>query len=85
MARSRELRADRAHGAGSGASTPHRQIAATPFVFTRGARGHGITINVSVNNQRPLRCIRLVGLIGVLEVGRNNQASSGTCNEWSRV
>ncbi len=49
------------------------------------ATATGITLNVAVNNVPPLRCIRLVGLIGVLEVGRNNQASSGTCNEWSRV
>ena len=72
-------------------------ITATPsqFVFTpRGtlstttntALPNGqVLININVNNQRPLRCIRLVGLIGVLEVGRNNAAATGACTEWGRV
>lgn len=72
-------------------------ITATPsqFVFTpRGtlstttnaALPNGqVLININVNNERPLRCIRLVGLIGVLEVGRNNAAATGACTEWGRV
>jgi prepilin-type N-terminal cleavage/methylation domain-containing protein len=74
------------------------QITASPrqFVFTpRGtvATSSGaplpdaeVQITISVNSLPPLRCIRLTGLIGVLEVGRNNQAGpGGTCDEWSRV
>jgi Tfp pilus assembly protein FimT len=73
------------------------QITPTPsqFVFTpRGtvATTNGaalpdgeVQITLSVNKERPLRCIRLTGLIGVLEVGRNNQAANGACNEWGRV
>ena len=72
-------------------------ITATPsqFVFTpRGtlstttsaALPNGqVLININVNNERPLRCIRLVGLIGVLELGRNNAAATGACTEWGRV
>lgn len=72
-------------------------ITATPsqFVFTpRGtlstttnaALPNGqVLININVNNELPLRCIRLVGLIGVLEVGRNNAAATGACTEWGRV
>jgi prepilin-type N-terminal cleavage/methylation domain-containing protein len=79
-------------------NNPTANITANPasFVFTpRGtvATPNGaalpngeVLISVTVNNERPLRCIRLVGLIGVLEVGRNNQAGAdGTCTEWSRV
>jgi prepilin-type N-terminal cleavage/methylation domain-containing protein len=76
---------------------PTVQITATPsqFVFTpRGtvATTNGaalpngeVQITLSVNSQLPLRCIRLVGLIGVLEVGRNNQAANGACIERGRV
>jgi len=79
-------------------NNPTANIAANPatFVFTpRGtlATTNGaalpngqVLISITVNNERPLRCIRLVGLIGVLEVGRNNQAGAGgVCNQWSRV
>lgn len=79
-------------------NNPTANITAVPntFVFTpRGTvatandaalPGGQVLISLTVNNQRPLRCIRLVGLIGVLEVGRNNQAGAGgTCAEWSRV
>jgi prepilin-type N-terminal cleavage/methylation domain-containing protein len=67
----------------------------TAFVFTpRGtvATTNGaalpnneVQITISVNNQPPLRCIRLTGLIGVQQLGRNNQVSSGTCNQWGQV
>jgi len=72
-------------------------ITATPsqFVFTpRGTLStttnaalpnDQVLININVSNERPLRCIRLVGLIGVLEVGRNNAAATGACTEWVRV
>lgn len=78
-------------------SAPAARITAAPAVFVFTPRGTVATtdgnalpngevqITINVNNERPLRCIRLVGLIGVLEMGRNNQAASGTCNEWSRV
>ncbi len=79
-------------------NNPRANITANPatFVFTpRGTvattdgaalPGGQVLISVTVNNERPLRCIRLVGLIGVLEVGRNNQAGAGgVCNQWSRV
>jgi prepilin-type N-terminal cleavage/methylation domain-containing protein len=79
-------------------NNPRANITANPatFVFTprgtvattNGAAlpGGQVLISVTVNNERPLRCIRLVGLIGVLEVGRNNQAGAGgVCNQWSRV
>jgi Tfp pilus assembly protein FimT len=79
------------------ASSASATITATPsqFVFTpRGtlstttnaALPNGqVLININVNNERPLRCIRLVGLIGVLELGRNNAAATGACTEWGRV
>jgi len=79
------------------ASNARATIIANPpqFVFT--ARGtlstltnaplpNGqVLININVNDERPLRCIRLVGLIGVLEVGRNNAVATGACTEWGRV
>lgn len=76
---------------------PRANITANPtaFVFTpRGtlatttnaALPNGqVLISITVNKKRPLRCIRLVGLIGVLEVGRNNAANSGNCDAWGRV
>lgn len=79
------------------ASNASATITATPsqFVFTpRGtlstttnaALPNGqVLININVNNERPLRCIRLVGLIGVLELGRNNAAATGACTEWGRM
>ncbi|MCS5706942.1 prepilin-type N-terminal cleavage/methylation domain-containing protein [Synechococcus sp. FGCU-3] len=78
-------------------NNPRANITANPdqFVFTpRGTLAtttnatlpNGqVLITITVNNERPLRCIRLVGLIGVLEVGRNNQAATGSCTEWGRV
>jgi type II secretory pathway pseudopilin PulG len=44
-----------------------------------------VQITISVNNQPPLRCIRLTGLIGVQQLGRNNQVSSGACNQWGQM
>lgn len=73
------------------------QINATPsrFVFTpRGtvATTTGaplpngeVQITMTVKWLPPLRCIRLNGLIGVLELGRNNQANGGTCDQWNRA
>jgi prepilin-type N-terminal cleavage/methylation domain-containing protein len=62
--------------------TPRGTLATT----TNAALPNGqVLISITVNNERPLRCIRLVGLIGVLEVGRNNAASSGACDAWGRV
>ncbi|MEO1002659.1 MAG: prepilin-type N-terminal cleavage/methylation domain-containing protein [Cyanobacteria bacterium J06638_7] len=79
-------------------NAPTAQINANPTAFVFTPRGTvapsaggaalpaaGITINVTVNNERPLRCVRLLGLLGVLEVGRNNQAAAGACTEWSRI
>lgn len=79
-------------------NAPTAQITANPAAFVFTPRGTVSTTNgaalpngevqitISVNNQRPLRCIRLTGMIGVLEVGRNNQATTGgACNQWSRV
>jgi prepilin-type N-terminal cleavage/methylation domain-containing protein len=79
------------------ANNARATITATPsqFVFTpRGTLStttnaalpnSQVLININVNNERPLRCIRLVGLIGVLEVGRNNAAATGACTEWGRM
>ena len=62
--------------------TPRGTLSTT----TNAALPNGqVLININVNNERPLRCIRLVGLIGVLEVGRNNAAATGACTEWGRV
>lgn len=67
----------------------------TSFVFTpRGTLASStgsalpnneVQIIISVDNQPPLRCIRLLGLIGVLELGRNNNVADGNCNVWGRV
>ncbi len=74
------------------------QITADPARFVYTPRGTVATttgaplpngevqITMSVKSLPPLRCIRLTGLIGVLEVGRNNQATTGgTCDEWNRA
>ncbi len=72
-------------------------ITTNPAAFVFTPRGTVATINgaalpnnevqitISLNNQPPLRCIRLTGLIGVQQLGRNNQVSSGTCNQWGQV
>ena len=73
-------------------NAPTVQVTANQDQFTFTPRGSvaanddQVLLTITVNNQRPLRCIRLVGLVGVLELGRNNQAGpGGACNEWSRL
>lgn len=73
------------------ANAPSVQLTASPasFVFTpRGtvvATTDPVGITLAVNGQPPLRCLRLSGILGALEVGRNNAVSTGSCTEWGRI
>ncbi len=78
-------------------NAPTIRITANPTAFVYTPRGtvapttggvlpnNEVQITVSVNNQPPLRCIRLTGLIGVQQLGRNNQVATGACNQWGQV
>lgn len=71
-------------------TSPMVNVTATPATFEFSPRGTVATdeggdvlIRILVNNAKEVRCVRLTWLIGVLEVGRNNEG--GACNQWSRV
>ncbi|WP_225323212.1 hypothetical protein [Synechococcus sp. RSCCF101] len=72
------------------------RVAATPDTFfftpratiaTAGNANPDVLLRMSVADQPPLRCIRLTGALGILEIGRNTSASStrATCDQWNDI
>jgi Tfp pilus assembly protein FimT len=77
-------------------NAPNAIITANPtsFVFTpRGSvatttgaalPNNEVMITTKLNDRPPKRCVRLSGLVGVMELGSNPQVTS-LCNQWGRV
>lgn len=76
-------------GAGN-SSTIQWSFTPRGFLVLANPDPNGITniqINVNVDNQLPLRCVRLSDAVGLIRVGSNNTSGvlNTGCNEWSRI
>ncbi|MCP9848799.1 Tfp pilus assembly protein FimT/FimU [Cyanobium sp. Morenito 9A2] len=64
--------------------TPRGAIALTTGTSSSSA---AIEIRLSLNNNVPVRCIRVSGTLGLLSMGRNNTTGDTTtaCNQWDAL